>query len=268
MAYGMAAAAVMTAGAGILNHFFDLGLGLSAGGSDLPLPDHIGEVLFLSLALLIIAGIFQLLSDLGKAWTFAKERKKTTASLILGSVVVIGLGIMGLAGGPLGLAVEAGDTEKVRAVLEERDYEIQELNPHLYQALKRGLLDMAEALYDEGADPNHQSGEFNTPLLSSAVTFFPKESVQWLLDKEADPNVTDRLGRTTVHLLLLYRSGNILDESADDRLGILKALRSKGAKLDVKAEDGRTPADVAKGLNLKWALEYLESQGISVPEPK
>lgn len=257
MAYCLVGTAVLTLVTGTLNYFFDLGLGLGIGGSDIALPNDFFEVLILVVVQLLLAGFFELISDLGRVGRFVKARKKTAAGLVIGFVILSVMGIVGLMGGPLGAAVEAGDTSKVKALLDSGSYEIEELNPYLYQALLNGRLEMASALMNAGADPNYRSGEFNTPLLSAAVIFFPKDSVLLLLRQEADPKAKDRLERTAVHLLLQYRSGNLLQEGPEDRLEILKGLHEKGADLKAKAADGRTPRDVAKSLNLKWALEYL-----------
>ena len=168
-------------------------------------------------------------------------------------------GVMQLAGGPLGFAVEAGDTGKVVKILAENNYSSDTLNPHFYQALKQGRIDMAEALHQAGAEANHVSGEFDTPLLSSAITWFPAESVKALIEWKADPNKVDSMGRTPAMILVLYRSGNFPQESPETRVELLKALVAAGADLSTVSGDGKSVLELARDNGRDEAvLRFLE----------
>lgn len=259
IAYCLAGAGVLTAVLAGLNHIFDWNLGLAIGGFDIALLPDLGANLALACALLLLAAGFELASKPKKVIGWIRSHLALTAALLvifLGTAVT---GIMNLAGGPLGFAVEEGDTEKVRTILAEKAFTAEELNPHFYQALKKGRIDMARLLHEAGANVDHKSGEFETPLLSSSLTWFPREAVEQLLEWRPDPNQTDTMGRTPAILLLLYRSNNFSQESEDDRLAILQRLGELGADFTRAGQDGATPLSIARSRNQLKLVEYLES---------
>ena len=260
IAYCLLGAAALTAVASVLNHFLGWQLGLAIGGFDVGLLPDLGSNLVLAFTLVLLAGIFELMSKPKEALEWVKTHRAITATILIVSLGIIFLGVMNLTGGPLGFAVEAGDTEKVRDVLADKRYPAQELNPHLYQALKNGRIEMAKLLYEAGADINHKSGEFNTPLLSSAVIWFPREAVQQLLDWKPDPNATDTMGRTPAILLLLYRSNNFSQESEGDRLALVQKLGEIGADFSLAGRDGETAVTIATSKKQTQLLEYFNSK--------
>jgi Ankyrin repeat len=254
--------AALTLGAGTLNHFFDLGLGLGIGGFDLELPDQFGAVVALAVTQVVMSMFFELLANPGRLKSAFQRRPKTYSGLGLILVAMLVGGFLSLAGGPLGLAVEAGDTAKVQALLQDGNFSSDELNPHLYQALKAGRIEMAQALLQAGADPNQRSGEFQTPLLSSAVTWFPKNSVLWLAEQRPESNSKDSFGRTSIHLLALYRAGNFPQETSQDQLEILQVLEKAGADLNLAADDGSTLKSLVESKKLSSLSDYLKTKGL------
>ena len=197
-----------------------------------------------AIALLFLAGLFELIGNFKKVVTKVKAHPFLFILLILGLGGAGAGGLYNLAGGALGLAVESGDSEKVRALLTENEYSSSELGDHLYQALKRKDLITSQLLKDSGADLNRLSGEFQTPLLASACIYFPKESVSWLIENGADPNLQDSMERTPALNMLLYRSSYFPDES--EQLEILDLLKSVGADFELEADDGKSARSVAE----------------------
>ncbi len=246
---------------GAINSVFGLSLGISIGGSDVSLlPDFFGN-LGLAAVLLLLAGIFEFLSDPKKLFYWVKRHKVQTA---VGLVVLCSLAYMtlfSLMGGAVGMAVESNDVAKIKTLLAEKKYAPEELNPHLYQALKAGHLEMARALIEGGADINMQSGEQDTPLLGSAVVFFPKPAVELLLELKADPNRVDRLGRSPAMLLVLYRWSSSPKETEADNLILFQKLVEGGTSLSHQESTGKSLLDVAKGQKATAYIEYLERIG-------
>jgi hypothetical protein len=254
----LVAGAVLVLGG--LNACFDLSLGLGIGGTDIELmPDFAGNA-GLSAILLAMAGLFEFLSDPKKVATWVKTHKPHAAAILTALVGGAYLGVMALVGGPLGMAVESNDVVKASALMGEGSYPSETLNPHLYQALRRGHLEMAEALIAGGADVNHLSVEEKTPLLASAVTFFPKAAVEFLLERKADPNHLDRYGRTPAMLLVLYRKSNVPQESDSERLALFQELVESRTDLSIEAADGKTLLDMAREQKVQAYVDYLESK--------
>jgi hypothetical protein len=264
MALLTAVASGLTFVVGVLNKAFDWNLGLGIGGFDIELPQDFVGTMAVAIALLFLAGFFELIGNFQKV----KARIKAHPLLFALSVIALGGAVLGglynIAGGPLGLAVESGDNEKVRSLLTEGEYPPSELGDHLYQTLKRNDLVASQLLLDAGADPNRFSGEFETPLLSSASIFFPKESVLWLLENGADPNSRDSMGRTAAINMLLYRSSYFPDES--EQLEILEHLKSAGADFELEAGDGKSAKTLAREKKSK-ALEAFFGEEASEQGP-
>ena len=237
-----------------LNWGFGWDLGLSIGASDLAIPKEPGEALFLAFALLVIALIFRVASDLKAVLSFLKARKAVTA---VGTILVLSglfLSIQYLRGGALGIAVDQGDRAEVQSLLSQKQYDPVKLNDSLYQALRNGETGIAEDLIKAGADPNEKRGEFQTPLLHSAVTWFDRESVLLLLAQGADPSQTDQFGRTAVHNLLLYRQPNRPGTTDGDLAKLLRALLQAGADPAHQSGNGDTAESLAKKFELHECL--------------
>lgn len=245
---------------GGLNAAFDLNLGLGIGGTELELmPDFVGN-LGLAAILVVLAGLFEFLSNPKRVFSWIKAHKPHTAAIVAALVGGSYLGLMALMGGSLGMAVESNNVDKVKSLLSKEQYQVSELNPHLYQALKRGHLDMARALIEGGADINQQSGEQTTSLLGSAVTFFPKEAVELLLDLKADPNRVDSYGRTPAMMLVLYRTSNVPTESDAERTALFAKVVESGTDLSIKESTGKTLLEVAKEHGVQAYVDYLEGR--------
>jgi ankyrin repeat protein len=122
--------------------------------------------------------------------------------------------------------------------------------PFLRAALA-GDMDVMRLLLDKGADPNIATSAGTTALMAAAgvnwmggQTFTESkealmQAVQLCLDKGADVNAKNSMGVTAVI--------GAANRGSDD---ILEFLVKKGAKLDVKDNEGRTPLTWAEGVFL------------------
>ena len=230
---------------GVLNKLFDWNLGLGIGGFDIDLPQDFVGTMAVAAALLILAGLIELAANFRLVLSKIKAHPLPFAAVLILVVGSAAAGLYNLAGGALGVAVESDDVGKVSALLAESEYSQDDLGSHLYQALRNGRLEMAEALLNGGADVNRVSGEFETPLLTSACIYFPRDSVVWLLDHGADPNRQDNLGRTPAFTLLQYRAGHFPSESEQDTVELLTKLHQAGADFQISSDDGKSARDLS-----------------------
>ncbi|MCA9781280.1 MAG: hypothetical protein KC800_31385 [Candidatus Eremiobacteraeota bacterium] len=230
---------------GVVNKLFNWNLGLGIGGFDIDLPQDFVSTMAVAALLLILAGFFELIANFRHIVSKIKARPLPFAAAFLLLLGLTASGLYNLVGGALGVAVEANDAEKVRALLSETKYSQEDLGDHLYQTLRNQQLEVATALLQGGADVNRVSGEFETPLLTSACIYFPRESVFWLLENGADPNLQDNLGRTPAFNLLQYRSGHFPSESEEDTVAMLKTLKQAGADFDIPSDDGKSARSLA-----------------------
>lgn len=108
--------------------------------------------------------------------------------------------------------------------------------------------EVAELLYVRGADVN-TTEEDGVPLLVSRVHWGHTTVVLWLLERGADPNRSDRTGRTALHAAAARGSATRL----------LEALLARGADPAARNAGGETPRDVAvrkgKAKTAAWLAE-------------
>jgi ankyrin repeat protein len=123
----------------------------------------------------------------------------------------------------------------------------------LMRAAKGGDYRMMQALIDGGADPTVRQGNGTTALMIAAglgrgTGAFQKDvgtdddmfrAVKVCLDRYVDSNVTNDAGQTALHFAV---------RTSD---AMVKLLAEKGATLDVKDRQGRTPMDYARGAGVR-----------------
>jgi ankyrin repeat protein len=115
----------------------------------------------------------------------------------------------------------------------------------LMRAAKSADLDAMRVLLDHGAHPNLPTRNFTTALMFAAGLGAARtrsddaaiEAVGLCLDRGADVNAFNSNGLTALHVAV----------ERSDRL--VRFLAEHGAELDLKDRDGRTPLDVALGVN-------------------
>ncbi|MGH9332103.1 MAG: ankyrin repeat domain-containing protein, partial [Vicinamibacterales bacterium] len=123
----------------------------------------------------------------------------------------------------------------------------------LYRATRATDLQTVRALVDRGANVSQGARDGSTPLMIAsgfgvrAATdddeftdlgprADPLDAAKLFVEKGADVNAVNNLGNTALH----YAA-----QQGNER--IVEFLIGKGAKLDLKNKQGRTPAEVAKG---------------------
>jgi ankyrin repeat protein len=123
----------------------------------------------------------------------------------------------------------------------------------LMRAAKGGDYKLMQVLLDAGADPTVLQSNGATALMIAAGLgrgggAFQKDvgteddmfrSAKLCLDRWVDPNVTNAAGQTALHFAV--RTSDAL----------VKLLADRGATLDVKDRQGRTPLDYARGVGVR-----------------
>jgi ankyrin repeat protein len=140
----------------------------------------------------------------------------------------------------------------------------------LLAALAQGYSQMAESLFQHGADVNRRSPSCLTPLhyASSSCSAYV-ETMQWLLSHGADPNAESIFDSTPLHMAASWDNCEaariLLDHNADidaqdssgetplswaviaDSRGAVRLLLSRGADVNVRHKDDSTPLHLASG---------------------
>jgi ankyrin repeat protein len=106
----------------------------------------------------------------------------------------------------------------------------------LHQACRHSLLEVVRLLLDKGLDIEAQGHWNMRPLQSAASTLTgdPKPVVNLLLQRGANIDSHGYRGQTALHECALY-----------NRYEMAEYLLARGAKPDLKDDDGRTPVDTA-----------------------
>jgi ankyrin repeat protein len=114
-------------------------------------------------------------------------------------------------------------------------------------AVRSGSIEIMRLLLERGADPKlgHEKGGLNALMLASGLKWTNSlagtearalEAVRMLVDLGLDVNAATEVGETALH--------GAASRGADS---IVKYLVEKGAKVDVKTKEGKTPLDLAMG---------------------
>lgn len=252
-------AAGLTLIAGGLNAIFDWNLALKIGGSQIPLPEDFIGVVFVTLGLVFCSGLFFLLADFKRPIRFLNQHRRS-ALVLLGVGVAIAIIAVprALPNFFLELAVQGGDSEKAEAMLEQRKYPVEVLDNLTYWALKNEDYEVAQLMFDQGADINHRREEFGSTLLHDAVTFFAATATDFLLEQGIDVDAQDDLGRAALHMLMTYRANNVAEADEAQILAMTEKLLAAGADANVASQAGETAVTLAESNGYDQVVQLLQ----------
>ena len=129
---------------------------------------------------------------------------------------------------PLVLAARMNNVGAVRALVERwRNHD--DMNRALHMAARYGHHEIVMILLENGADVNHRSGSWATPLHESSERAYT-DTIRLLLDRGADTRLRNRAGETALHIAAGY---DILDS--------VRLLLERGADPNARTHTGRTP---------------------------
>jgi ankyrin repeat protein len=124
----------------------------------------------------------------------------------------------------------------------------------LYRAIKSVDLEAARVLVKYGADASQAASDGSTPLMllsgaqarrdeeevvDAGTRSDPLDGIRLLLDAGADVNAADYSGNTALHMAAARQADRIIE-----------LLAARGARVDVRNAQGRTPLDIARGAPL------------------
>ena len=148
-----------------------------------------------------------------------------------------------------------GDLEVVKYIIEK--YRIDPNRPRtenggtaLYQAARNGYSDIVAYLLNKGADPNITNNSNVTPLIAAASNGH-EEVVKLLVEKGADPNIIDSYGDSS-HLAAAQR----------DHWEIVKLLIAKGANIHQQTKQKENLLHIAAKNDKKEVIKYLLEIGV------
>jgi ankyrin repeat protein len=132
----------------------------------------------------------------------------------------------------------------------------------LFPAARDGDIVSLEALLTSDADINFKRSDNFTPLVQAICS--GKQSVELLLDKGADPNVTAGSDEyLPIFMALQDKIGNYISEQR--RYEIVKALIDAGVDINHKGYNNRLPIEAAWGRKFFTIAGLLKEHGSELP---
>jgi ankyrin repeat protein len=176
-------------------------------------------------------------------------------------------------------AIKGGDLAKVKSHL-DHGCKVCTKGPKgvmpLHWAASRGRKEVAKLLISNGADVNAKAGNGGTPL-HGAASFGEKSVAEILISKGAIINIKNDSGSTPLHLAVVPVIDADMKKSMDkDMIETIKGtfssiekgkkdvmilLVSKGANINAKNKEGKTPFKLATENDNKEAAEFLRKNG-------
>lgn len=148
-----------------------------------------------------------------------------------------------------------GDLERLQEIFndpQERGLEqLNERNEHGYTPIHAANFSTPEVvkfLLERGADPNVSDTMQRTPL-SDALHQGSEESAIILIQYEADVNCIDKWGETPLHIAVRKCS-----------LRVVKLLWSNSSQRTLRNHKGESPLDIARERDDREILEFLHSE--------
>ena len=174
-------------------------------------------------------------------------------------------------------AAREGDADRVRELLDTgADVNVRNANKGrlqytpLHWAAYYGHLEIADILISRGADLDADDPYYSTPLYLAAEEGHP-EVVEFLISKGAKVNVKSSWsGYTPLHraawgpvAMRKHLGGRTVSEAElnENYLKIVGMLLEKGAKVNARDNDGKTPLDQAIEGGTKETVDLLRKHG-------
>ena len=151
-------------------------------------------------------------------------------------ILSIGIGISGCGASEFDMALESGDLDKARSMLEKnpqlvRDKERGSRVTPLHRMTLQNNVEMVKLLINAGANVNARDRSDETPLFWLSRGNRATEICKLLIASGADVNARENIGGDTV----LHDA--VLDTSKE----VVELLINNGANLDARDKAGRTP---------------------------
>jgi len=168
------------------------------------------------------------------------------------------------------LACDTPESLAARVLEEEHVFIVETLDEivtsyGLFDACRKGNIELAKRIIDKGIDPNRVIAHGWTPLLL-AVEHGEVELVDFLLSNGADANYQPNgdFSRWTAlhHAVHRYTDEDIhsINEEYEKNIWvIIELLLKKGALPDLKDKSGKSPMDYAKEYNCITLVELLNT---------
>jgi len=148
-----------------------------------------------------------------------------------------------------------------------------------HEAAQNGDLSLVKKYIELGVKTNYQGGRLKSTALYEAVNYDHYEIVVYLLEKGANPNITDNTGYAPINLaaynnqskmvqLLIKHKPDLNTQNSEGftplhyavyngNLEIVKILIEAGADSTIKEKDGYTAFDYAASNGLQEIAEYM-----------
>ncbi|KAF4949263.1 hypothetical protein FGADI_9034 [Fusarium gaditjirri] len=135
-----------------------------------------------------------------------------------------------------------------------------DIDTPLHLAVLHGKLDVVNALLELSAETEKQNNDGETALLL-ALYLGHLDIAEQLIKHDAEPNYVGRFGETPLHALFIRRYTKSDENLPEQNMRLIaEALVKKGAKLEAKNNDGHTPVDLARKLNLASIAQYFSGE--------
>lgn len=122
----------------------------------------------------------------------------------------------------------------------------------LLLAAEMGSTEMMRALVATGSNTKFRAEDGSNILLAAAQS--NPEALAFALSLSPNVNITNKSGRTPLHLLMSYSSSStITNEQITD---MFRLLAKQGARIDLADKDGETPINIAEQEQFRAKAEF------------
>lgn len=215
--------------AGILHAAFgwNFMLKIGYGGSYIDLPEDTAGIFFAFFAVTLMFLIFWFFAKFDEAVSWMKSHKVPASFMVLGVVAAI-----------------VGTIFWIQ----------QSLNNDFFNLVRNGDFLAVEKLLASGKNVNEPDPDrAGQTALMDAATWYPVETVSFLLGHGADANAMNRDGMTALLSAVSFRS-----TGEEDTLKVVQALVAGGARVDTKDPTGKTAFDLASEMGYSTIAAFLK----------